>query len=282
MARIRFGQVDNLNTLPVYHAFEEGLVSFEGELIKGAAERQHELLLAGQLEVSTISSVEYPKSINNCLILPNVSVSADGPIYSTLLFSHLPVTELDRKVVNVTSFSATSIALLKVLFDHYYHVEAQLCSVPPNLEKMMAEGDGALLVGEDAMRAYVKVRQEGLPYQVTDLGEVWKQFTSERMVYGLWVVRKDFAKENPELMNSFCSTLLEAKQHFTANLPTLLEKCRRRTGLQLEVLEEYFRTINNDFTEDHRRALITYYDYCYKSGLIEERVRLSVWGEENT
>ncbi|AQS59566.1 menaquinone biosynthetic enzyme MqnA/MqnD family protein [Desulforamulus ferrireducens] len=281
MARIRFGQVDNLNTMPVYYAFEEGLVSFEGELIKGAADKLKELFLAGQLEVSTISSIDYPGNINNCLILPNVSVNADGQIHSILLFSHLPVTELDRKVVNVSGFSGSSGALLKVLFDHYYHVEAKLCTMPPNLERMMAQGDGALLVGEEALRAYVQVKQEGLPYQVTDLGEVWKQFTGERMIYDLWVVRKDFAQDNPELVNSLCLAIQEAKQHFPANLPFILEKCRRRTGLSLEILEQYFQTINNDFAEDHRHALLTYYDYCYKSGLIDERVRLSVWGDEN-
>lgn len=281
MAGIRFGQVDYLNTLPVYHAFEEGLVPFEGELIKSSPVLQDKMFLEGQLEVSLVSSITYARNIDNCMILPNVSVSADGPVQSILLFSHVPVTELDRKLVNLTASSATSVALLKVLFDHYYHVEAKLCTMVPNLEKMMAKGDGALLIGDDAMRAHVEVRQQGLPYHVTDLGEVWKQFTGERMVYALWIVRKDFAKENPDAVNSLCSALLEAKEHSAASLPALLEKGRRRTGLPLEVLEEYYRTINNEFTEDHRRALLTYYDYCYKSGLIEERVRLSVWGEED-
>ncbi len=279
MAGIRFGQVDYLNTLPVYHAFEEGQVPFAGELIKSPPGLQEKMFLEGQLEVSLISSITYARNTDNCLILPNLSVSADGPVQSILLFSHVPVTELDRKVVNLTVSSVTSRALLKVLFDHYYHVEAKLCTMAPNLEQMMTKGDGALLVGNDAMRAHVKVKQQGLPYHVTDLGEVWKQFTGERMVYALWVVRKDFAKENPDAVNALCSALLEAKEYSAVHLPALLEKSRRRTGLPLEVLEEYYRIINHEFTEEHRRALLTYYDYCYKSGLIEERVRLSFWGE---
>jgi len=281
VARIRLGQVDYLNTLPVFHALEDGMLPFNGELVKGPPTMLNQMLLEGQLDVASISSVEYARNIDKCMILPNLSVSADGPVRSILLFSYVPVTELDRKKVCLTSSSATSVALLKVLFDHYYHVEANFVTMPPDLEKMMAEGDAALLIGDDAMRAHLWVLQDRLPYHVTDLGEVWKQFTGERMVYALWVVRKDFAKDHPEDVDALCSLLSDAKRIAGDNMPALLKKSRRRTGLPMDYLEEYFKTINNEFEQDHRRALLTYYDYCYKSGLIEERVRLSVWGEED-
>lgn len=281
MARIRFGQVDYLNTLPVFHPLEDGILPFDGELVKGPPTMLNKMLLEGQLEVASISSVEYAKNIDKCMILPNLSVSADGPVKSILLFSHVPVTELDRKKVCLTSSSATSVALLKVLFDHYYHVDANYITVTPNLEKMMAEGDAALLIGDDAMRAHLKVLQEQLPYHVTDLGDVWKQFTGESMVYALWVIRKDFAKAHPADVDALCNLLVEAKQISQDTMPVLLKKSRRRTGLPMDYLEDYFKTVNNEFEEAHRSALLTFYDYCYKSGIIEERVRLSFWGEED-
>ncbi|MEW6064311.1 MAG: menaquinone biosynthetic enzyme MqnA/MqnD family protein [Bacillota bacterium] len=281
MARIRFGQVDYLNTLPVFHALEDGILPFDGELVKGPPTMLNKMFLDGQLNVASISSIEYARNIDKCMILPNLSVSADGPVKSILLFSHVPVTELDRKKVCLTSSSATSVALLKVLFDHYYHVDANLVTVPPDLEKMMAEGDAALLIGDDAMRAHRRVLQDQLPYHVTDLGDVWKQFTGEKMVYALWVIRKDFAKEHPKDVQALCNLLVEAKQISQDTMAVLLKKSRRRTGLPMDYLEDYFKTINNEFEEDHRSALLTFYDYCYKSGLIEERVRLSFWGEED-
>lgn len=280
MAKIRLGQVDYLNTLPVYHALEDGILPFDGQLVKGPPTMLNKMFLEGKLDVTCISSVEYARNAEHCLILPDLSVSADGPVRSIFLFSHAPVTELDGKKVCLTSSSATSVALLKVLFDHYYHVEAKFITVPPNLEEMMSSADGALLIGDDAMRAHVKVQQENLPYHVTDLGEVWKQFTGEKMVFALWVIKKEFAMEHPEDTEALCNTLREAKAYAAVNMPGLLKKGRRRTGLPPEILEEYFKTISNEFTEDHRRALLTFYDYCYKSGLIEERVRLAVWGEE--
>lgn len=280
MASIRFGQVDYLNCLPVYHALEENVLPFEGELVKGPPTMLNKMLFSGDLDVTALSSVEYARHIDQSFILPNLSVSANGPVHSIFLFSHVPVTELDGKKICLTSSSATSVALLKVLFDHYYHVDAEFVTVPPDLEKMMSQADGAMLIGDDAMRANLKVKEENLPYHVTDLGEVWKQFTGEPMVYALWVVRKDFALQNPELIDKLCKVLSEAKVYSGANMDGLLKKCRRRSGLPVEVLEEYFKTISNEFGDEQRKALLTFFDYCYKSGLIDERVRLSIWGEE--
>ncbi|AEG59827.1 menaquinone biosynthetic enzyme MqnA/MqnD family protein [Desulforamulus ruminis] len=280
MANIRLGQVNYLNTLPVYHALEDGIVPFTGQLVKGPPTMLNRMFLEGDLDVTCISSVEYARNVEQCLILPNLSVSADGPVQSIFLFSHVPVTELEGKKVNLTSSSSTSVALLKVLFDHYYHVTANYQTVPPDLEEMMASADGALLIGDDAMRAHLKVCREKLPYHITDLGEAWKQFTGEKMVFALWVINKPFALAHPEQVNVLCDALWQAKAYTAEHPSGLFEKARRRSGLPFEILEQYFKTISNDFNQDHRRALLTFYDYCYKSALIEERVRLTIWGEE--
>lgn len=279
MAKIRFGQVEYLNTLPVFYALEEGLLAFDGKLIKGSPAVLNKMFLAGQLDITSISSIEYARNIDQCLILPDLSVSGDGPVKNALLFSKIPVTELEGKKVCLTDSSATSAALLKVLFDHYYHLEANFMARQPDLDTMMARGDGALLIGDDALRADLRVKQENLPYYVTDLGEIWKQFTGEPMVYTLWVIRRDFAKENQEVVGILHNQLLEAQGYINVNLISILEKSRRRSGLPLDILAEYYKAIENGFTEQHKKALLTFYDYCYKSGLIEERVRLAMWGE---
>ncbi|MEG6523540.1 menaquinone biosynthetic enzyme MqnA/MqnD family protein [Desulfotomaculum sp. 1211_IL3151] len=279
MAKIRFGQVEYLNALPVFHALEEGLLAFDGKLIKGSPAVLNKMFLAGQLDIASISSIEYARNMDQCMILPDLSVSGDGPVKNALLFSKIPVMELEGKKVCLTDSSATSTALLKVLFDHYYHLEANFITMQPDLDRMMTNGDGVLLIGDDALRAYLRVRQENLPYHVTDLGEIWKQFTGEPMVYTLWVIRRDFARENQEVVGILHNQLVESKQYVNASLISVLEKSRRRSGLPTDILEEYYQVIENGFTENHKKALLTFYDYCYKSGLIEERVRLAIWGE---
>jgi len=279
VAKLRIGRVDYLNCLPVYHALEEGLLSLEAKLVKGTPTRLNYLFRIGKLDVTPLSSIEYALNADKFIILPDLSISADGRVASILFFSKIPVTELDRKKVCVTDSSATSVALLKVLFDHYYHVDVDFLTTPPDLDRMLGEAEGALLIGDDAMLAHRRVEEEGLPYQVTDLGEAWKQFTGEKMVYAVWTVRRKFAGEHPEEVNLLSSSLLESKSLGLADVPALVEKAHRRTGLPLPVLEEYFKTICYQFGDKEQRALLAFYDYAYKSGVVEERVKLHVWGE---
>lgn len=281
MSVIRLGQVDYINYLPVYHALEEGVIPLEVELVKGPPTLLNRLFLNGELEVTPISSIEYARNFNRCFILPDLSVSADGRVASILFFSKIPVTELEGKKVSLTKSSATSVALLKVLFDHYYHVDVQFETARPDLDKMMKRADGALLTGDDAILAHQRVIKSGLPYHVTDLGEAWKKFTGEKMVYAVWVVQKAHAKNNPEKVDRICKILLESKRIGLSEVPAIVSKARKKTGLSLPVIKDCFKIIQHGFDENYRKALLIFYDYAYKSGLIEERVKLHIWGETN-
>ncbi len=279
MAIIRLGQVDYLNCLPVYHALEEGLVDFRGSLVKGSPACLNRLFLEGGLDVTPLSSIEYARNTEQCLILPGISISADGRVASILLFSRCPVTELEGKSIAVTTSSATSVVLLRVLLEHYYQVQAEFRPHDPDLKKMIQEGDGALLIGDDAMLAHRMVLEEGWDLAVTDLGEVWKQFTGERMVYAVWAVREDFARKNPSEVDNLARLLTASKDLGLFDLKSIIRKSNRRTGLPVPVLEDYFQTIRYDFDQHYRRSLTVFYDYAYKSGVIENRVRLRIWGE---
>lgn len=281
VALLRLGQVDYLNCLPVYHALEEGLLDFDGILVKGPPTLLNNIFLEGELDVTPISSIEYARNHGRCVILPDISISADGRVSSILLFSKCPVTELEGKKIAVTTSSATSVVLLRILMEHYFHVQAEFVPHRPDLGEMVREADGALLIGDDAMLAHRMVTGGVLKLCVTDLGEVWKQFTGERMVYAVWAVREEFARQNPLEVDALGKLLTASKDMGMSGLGDIIGKSRRRTGLPVPVLEDYFKTIRYDFDEKYRRSLTVFFDYAYKSGIIESRTRLRVWGESN-
>ncbi len=281
MSRLRLGQLDYINCLPVYYALEEGLIHLEAELVKGPPTLLNQLFLKNDLVTTPVSSIEYASHQELLYILPDLSISSDGKVASVLLFSKLPVTELEGKKVCISASSATSVALLKVLFDHYYQVEVQYETLPPDLDLMMEKADGALLIGDDALLARQAVEEKGLPFQITDLGEAWKKFTGEKMVYAIWVVHRSFARENPLVVSQLTEILRRSKEIGLSQLSAVMEKARQKTGLPLPVLEEYYRLLQYGFDDRARRSLLVFFDYAYKSGLIDERVRLFVWGESN-
>lgn len=279
MTRLRIGQVDYINCLPVYHALEEGLLVDDLQLVKGTPACLNKMFLNGELDVTPISSIEYAKHNDLCVILPNLSISADGKVESILFFSHIPIIEMENKKVCVTTSSATSVALLRILFEHYYHVEAEIIPARPDLNAMLASSDGALLIGDDAMRAYRTSQREKRNLVVTDLGEAWKEFSGEKMVYAVWVVHAGLAEKNPELVDRLSKLFLESRALGLSDRKALVEKAHRRTKLPRSIINNYLQTIHHDLGDDECRALTTFFDYAYKSGLINERVKLDIWGE---
>jgi len=276
---LRLGQVEYMNCIPVYHALEEGLLVSDIELVKGPPTKLNNMFLNGELDITPISSIEYAKHVDKCIILPNLSISADGKVESILFFSRLPLIELEGKTVSVTTSSATSVVLLRILLEHYYHVDVEIIPAPPNLHAMLDRADGALLIGDDAMQAHREVLLENRNIIVTDLGEVWKHFTGLKMVYAIWVVRSELAETAPHIVEQASHLLYESKLIGLAHRDALVQKAHRRSGLPFEIVDHYIDTIHHNLDETERKALLTYYDFAYKSGIIEERVKLNIWGE---
>jgi chorismate dehydratase len=251
------------------------------KIISGVPTKLNQLFLEGKIDLTPLSSIEYARHQDKGIILPDISISADGSVGSILLFSRRPVTELDGCTVAVSKSSATSVVMLQVLFEHYYHLNAAFVDRLPDLDAMLKEAEAALLIGDEALIGRRRVQREGLPFRITDLGEVWKHFTGEKMVYALWVVRREFACRYPEETRALANILTAAKEEGMKRLPEIIRVGQRRTGLPGHVVEEYFSLVRYGFDAEYRRALLLFYDYAYKSGLIDDRVKtLAVWGDD--
>ena len=280
MKKICLGQVDYINCLPLYYAIESGMVPVQARIVKGPPTKLNEMFIAGKLDITPISSIEFAKNSDQAIILPNLSIAADGNVQSILLFSKVPVTELDGAKVCLPSSSATSVALLKILFEHYYQVKVDYSVQKPNLHQMLRKAEAALLIGDDALLANVDdLAWDRKSLYVTDLGSAWKEFTGMKMIYALWVIRKQFVEENSAQVAEISKAFIAAKEFGFNNIDALVEKAMLKTGLTKKVLQDYFGTIRYEFDEEEQKALLTFYDYAYKSGLIEERVKLNIWGE---
>lgn len=277
MRSIRLGQVDYLNCLPICYAFELDRLGVSVELVKGSPTRLNDLFLRGELEIAPISSIEYARHPEQCLIIPGLSISSDGRVGSIILVSKVPVTELEGRKVCLPDTSATSVALLKVLFQHYYHVDVQFETTVPDLEFMLSRADAGLLIGDEALAARLRLQSVGISLSVVDLGEAWKSFTGEPMIFAIWAVRRDYAREHPQEIKDFVAALYRAREIGRKEHGGVVDLAQRRTGLPRKFIEEYFTLIRYDFDADYQCGLLNFFDYAYKTGLIEERVRLNIW-----
>ena len=122
MMRPRVGHIQFINCLPLYYGLVKNGVLWNVELIKDTARELSCHLLADRLDISPIPSIEYSRHWRELILLPDLSVSCDGPVTSIFLVSKVPIQDLNNKVIALTNTSRTSQVLLKIILEDKYHV----------------------------------------------------------------------------------------------------------------------------------------------------------------
>lgn len=273
MCALNLGIVDYLNCFPLLYPLQKQDLLF-ANIVKGAPTTLNTKFLQGELDITPISSIEYARHAGECFILPDVSIAADGKVLSILLVSKYPINKLEAKTVALTSSSATSIGLLKILLKINYGINANYITMPPNLDTMLEKADAALLIGDDALR-YGLGYQDGYVY---DLGELWKEMTGYPMVYALWVMKQDFALAHKTQVQEVSATMQKAKQWALQNKEILLIEAQKVYDFTPELLDRYYETIKYDFDMRYQQAVLAYFTYAVQAGVLTELPELKIWG----
>ena len=154
MPKPRLGHIQYLNCVPLYY----GLVKSDGildvELIKAPPRRLAEMLTAKELDAAPIPSIEYARNAEMFSLLPDISISSDGEVQSILLLSKVPADQLGGHTVALTDASRTSQVLARILLAKHWNAEPTFVEMPSDLPSMLREADAALLIGDDALRAF--------------------------------------------------------------------------------------------------------------------------------
>ena len=104
---LRIGQIGFLNVYPMHWALgvDAAQVGTPAEL--------NAALIAGDLDVACISSIEYARHADELMLLPSMCIAADGAVGSIFAISRGPLEQV--RTVHVTPASATSVVLLRLL-----------------------------------------------------------------------------------------------------------------------------------------------------------------------
>lgn len=264
---LKIGKIDYTNTFPVFHYFPMEQFAGEVEMIPQVPAVLNKAMREGRVDLGPISSFAYGENDTRYLLLPDLSVSALGPVGSIFLFTKKPLDGYRRMRVALTNTSATSVNLLKILFHFFLHLEVEYETTPPNLTEMMREHDGALLIGDDALRAV----WGDYPYHHYDLGELWHRFTGKWMTFAVWAVREEAYEENPSLLNRVYHAFLSGKERSRRELLPIIRTAQERAGGSEEDWRRYFAGLSHDLGPSQIDGLETYYDYALRLGLLSHR-----------
>jgi chorismate dehydratase len=239
---IRLGRIAYVNMAPVFYRLDA-----EVEEVVGVPTTLNRQLIAGELDVAPISSIEYARNADRLRLLPRLCVSSEGAVESIQLISKIP---LDRiRTVAVTPESATSVVLTKVLLPDATHVP------------LGEEAEARLLIGDAALKSAF---EDPTPHH--DLGRLWLERTGLPMVFAVWAAPEPLHPELGELEDALVASLRAAR----AEPERLAFDSAERYGYPAGFLARYFEKLRYRFGPRERAGLYTFLELARDVGELDE------------
>lgn len=272
---LTLGIIDYLNTQPLDHGISEYLPDVRMQ--RGVPTAINAALLAGEVDIAPISAYEWACHADELLVVPDLSIATIGAVNSVNLFAWAAdPRQLDGHSIGLTTHSATSVQLLRVLCEQHYHVHPEWQPMPPDLDTMLTATAGALMIGDKALveatlRRHIGSR--GLPY-FFDLGDEWLKLSGLPFVFAVWVVRRDRAAAVRQA--GIVPALQAAKQLNLQHIDELAQRYAPRLGVPAGVCAKYLRDLRYDLTHTDLDGLFMFLRYA----LPEFRPEQLTWYEE--
>src|SRR3989442_4041021 len=216
---IRLGRISYVNMAPVFYRLEA-----EVDEVSGVPTDLNRRLLAGEIDLAPISSIEYARNAQTLRILPRLCVGSEGAVDSIQLVSRCPLEQV--RSVAVTPESATSVVLTKVLLP-------EAVQVP-----LGEEADATLLIGDAALRSAF---EDPTPHY--DLGRLWQERTGLPMVYAVWACREGVEEGLEELERAHLRSLALSR----AEPEALARRASAEYGWPAGFLARYFEKLRYHF-----------------------------------
>ena len=217
--------VSYLNTLPLVwgmlHGPQQRLFDLSFAVPAVCADR----LEAGEADIGIVPSVEIPRL--GLRTLKGTGIASRGAVRSILLVSKTDPRRIHTLATD--SSSRTSVALARIILAQRYGCEPELVSMAPDLERMLARADAALIIGDPALR----LDPATLPYRVLDLGSEWRELTSLPMVFAVWAGQPERVREEWE------EAFTASYRYGAAHLDQILDANERDHSIPRALAEHY-------------------------------------------
>ncbi|MES2179774.1 MAG: menaquinone biosynthesis protein [Gemmatimonadota bacterium] len=267
---MRVGRIPYINCYPVYGAIDRKLIELDAELVDGIPTALNRAMAEGSLDVSVISAVEYARDAARYLLLPDLAISCDGPVRSVMLFSRRPAESLESARVLVSRSSMTSVALLRLMFEHVWRSSPTFVPSNAEISDLAREGtephEARLIIGDAALMLSSGTSELAADYPyVYDLGTVWKEWTGLPFVFAVWVAQRSTPVASSLAVHA---RLIESREWGLANLPQLALEASIATGVSGQAALEYLSGLDYGLRYEHLAGLTTFFGKLAASGRV--------------
>ena len=262
---VRIGMVNYLNTAPIHEKWKSTIHSDNWQLVENSPAALNKKLADGEIDLGFVSSYEYGFHPERYRILSGLSISANGPVASVILFSHVPMNQLEQADILCSAQSETSVSLVKIILEDFNNV--QPCYSTGDI-KTGAEGNfkAVLAIGDDALR----LAEKSTYLYEYDLADIWKRQTGLPFVFAICAVREEFCSQHPETLKEIHRELIRCRDEGKQDLKQICEISAPRIPMSNKKCHQYLEAIEYDLDSQKRKALETFFDFLIKRGDIDK------------
>ncbi len=269
--KIRIGKISYINASPVYYGLDRGLLPDTIEMIPDVPSALNKKIMSKDIEISPISAAFYAMNYENLLLLPDLSISCQGPVLSVILASKRPLEALDGKKIVFSPESASAASFLKMIFSQKKINPVYEIHPVDDSNKICNIADAALVIGDTALTQPWHNRFE----YCIDLGQLWYEMTQLPFVFAVWAVRRSFAQKHPTQVKNIHQLFLTSRSQGLAHIDEIIAAGQAKLGLDHKVIRRYFELLHCNLDEKKTKAMSIFFDSLYDQGVLSKKAKIS-------
>ncbi|HEX9780932.1 MAG TPA: menaquinone biosynthesis protein [bacterium] len=258
---MRIAKLPYLNCVPFYASL--ALPPGRGITLVDCVPREAAAKLsAGELDAGPVPLADFLRQRDGLDRLGRLGIAVRGQVKSAMLFSKLPIRQLDGRVVAVTEQSSMTACLLRLLLERRYGIR------PAEYVRADEAGaDAQLLIGDDALR--LGERNTRYPYEI-DIGMEWWLWQHAPCVFAVWAVKRGAAVDDKRGLEA---ALAKALAGNLGRLDALAREHAPPRGLTPDRAQAYLAAFVYRFGADEERSIDRFAELADATGVLIAEAR---------
>ena len=249
---LNVGKVTYLNALPFYLPFNLGEMQTSLNFITGVPSVLNQKMRNQELDFSIISSAEYLKNKDLYHLIPPFCIASTTKAISVNLYIKEPFTfsDFENKTIFVTSESASSAELIKILFYKYWKIKPNFVSLSNFKLSHLTTLDAFLLIGDLAL-THPKFNN----FKTFDIANIWYEKTNLPFVFAVTVATKKAISEKSDEIIQLSQQFNKALQWSLKNMDKVEQEATKLSTLPKETLHDYYSYLDYTMNAKHQKSL---------------------------
>ena len=267
MKGLRISAISYLNTAPLMWDFEHGGAGRDFDISYTLPSACARALEAGSADIGIIPAAAYAQT-PGLSVVPGVAIASRQEVRSILLVSRVPIEKVQTVALDTSSM--TSVALTKILFEKWLGGGRTYTHADPDLDKMLAANDAALVIGDPALQI------DRARYITLDLAEEWIRYTGKPFVFAFWAVRRS-ALQGTQPMPDLAAIFQQSRDHGleAASVEQMVAEWAPRLGLTQSAIRAYLtKNIYYQLDGPCLEGLQLFYRYAAEVGALPAAPRI--------